>query len=98
MTAIGVSDNALRIKIWTALIPQGTISLPFNKERQIHLVAMLVIKWLHYRSKAGWSFSNMASMIRMNLFTYRDMIEWLNKPNATPPLIPEPEQLRLALR
>ena len=79
-TFIGVSENALRIQIWTALI------------------AMLVIKWLHYRSKAGWSFSNMASMIRMNLFTYRDMIEWLNKPNATPPLIPEPEQLRLALR
>jgi len=39
-----------------------------------------------------------AGGIRMNLFTYRDMIEWLNKPYATPPLIPEPEQLRLALR
>jgi hypothetical protein len=59
MTAIGVSDNALRIKIWTALIPQGTISLPFLTERQIHLVALLVIKWLHHRSKVGWSFSNM---------------------------------------
>lgn len=44
------------------------------------------------------SFSNMASMIRMNLFTYRDLDEWLNEPYATPPLIPEPEQLRLALR
>ncbi len=79
-TFIGVSENALRIQIWTALI------------------ALLVIKWLHYLSKAGWSFSNMAVMIRMNLFTYRDMIEWLNEPYATPPLIPEPEQLRLALR
>ena len=79
-TFIGVSENALRIQIWTALI------------------AMLVIKWLHYRSKAGWSFSNMASMIRMNLFTYRDLNKWLNEPYATPPLKPEPEQLRLALR
>ncbi len=79
-TFIGVSENALRIQIWTALI------------------AMLVIKWLHHRSKVGWSFSNMASMIRMNLFTYRDLDEWLNEPYATPPLIPEPEQLRLALR
>jgi len=39
-TFIGVSENALRIQIWTALI------------------ALLVIKWLHYLSKAGWSFSN----------------------------------------
>jgi hypothetical protein len=79
-TFIGVSENALRIQIWTALI------------------ALLVIKWLHHRSKVGWSFSNMAVMLRLNLFTYRDLDEWLNEPYATPPLIPEPEQLRLALR
>jgi len=36
--------------------------------------------------------------LRLNLFTYRDLDEWLNEPYATPPLIPEPEQLRLALR
>ena len=39
-----------------------------------------------------------AGGLRMNLFTYRDLNEWLNEPYATPPLIPEPEQLRLALR
>jgi hypothetical protein len=58
-TFIGVSENALRIQIWTALTPQGAISLPFLVEQQIHLVALLVIKWLHYRSKVDWSFSNM---------------------------------------
>ena len=27
------------------------------------LVALLVIKWLHHRSKAGWSFSNMVRLL-----------------------------------
>lgn len=97
-TFIGVSENALRIQIWTALTPQGTFSLPFTEERQIHLVALLVIKWLHYLSKAGWSLSNMAVMIRLNLFTHRNLKKWLDRPYATPPLIPEPEQMRLAFR
>lgn len=59
------------------------------------LIALVVIKWLHHLSKAGWSFSNMAVMTRLNLFTYRNLKAWLDEPYATPPLIPEPEQLRL---
>jgi IS4 transposase len=60
------------------------------------LLALVVLKWLHYLSKAGWSFSNMAVMTRLNLFTYRNLREWLDEPYATPPVIPEPEQLSLA--
>lgn len=74
---VGVSENALRIQIWTALI------------------AMLLLKWLHYLSKATWSFSVLASMLRLNLFTYRDLMEWLNDPMNTPPVVPLPEQLEL---
>jgi len=76
---VGVSENALRIQIWTALI------------------ALLLLKWLHHLSKAAWSFSVLASMLRMNLFTYRDLTDWLNDPMNTPPLIPLPEQLQLDL-
>ncbi len=61
------------------------------------LIAMLLLKWLHHLSKAGWSLSNMAAMLRMNLFTYRDLEEWLNNPLGTPPLQPAPIQLALAL-
>ena len=32
------------------------------------LIAMLLLKWLHHLSKAGWSLSNLASMLRLNLF------------------------------
>jgi len=78
-TFVGVSENALRIQIWTALI------------------AMLLLKWLHYLSKAAWSLSILASMLRMNLFTYRNLMDWLNDPMNTPPMLPLPEQLEFNL-
>lgn len=61
------------------------------------LLALLLLKWLHFLSSAGWSLSNLASLLRLNLFTYRDLRDWLNKPFDTPPLLPSPEQLLLAL-
>lgn len=60
------------------------------------LIALLLLKWLHHLSKANWSLSNLASMLRLNLFTYRDLTRWLDDPIGTPPLIPPPEQLTLA--
>ncbi len=46
-------------------------------------------------SKAGWSFLNLASMLRLNLFPCRDLIEWLHHPFSTEPIVPRPEQLYL---
>jgi hypothetical protein len=61
------------------------------------LIAILLLKWLHHLSKAQWSFSNLASLLRMNLFTYRNLSRWLENPFGTPPLVPQAEQLTLAL-
>lgn len=61
------------------------------------LIAMLLLKWMHYLSKAKWSFSNLASMLRLNLFTYRDLTQWLHEPFLTEPIVPQPEQLQLAI-
>ena len=61
------------------------------------LIAILLLKWLHHLPKAKWSLSNLASMLRMNLFTYRDLTAWLDNPFGTPPLLPESQQLTLAL-
>jgi len=61
------------------------------------LLALLLLKWLHHLSSAGWSLSNLASMLRLNLFTYRDLREWLDRPLETPPLMPTPQQLSLPL-
>lgn len=59
------------------------------------LIALLLLKWLHYLSKARWSLSNLASLLRLNLFTYRDLTTWLHNPFGTPPIRPEPQQQML---
>ncbi|MGD0547401.1 MAG: hypothetical protein ABR991_06180, partial [Terracidiphilus sp.] len=61
------------------------------------LIAMLLLKWLHHLSKANWSLSYLATMLRLNLFTYRDLRDWLHNPFDTPPILPAAEQLQLAL-
>jgi hypothetical protein len=61
------------------------------------LIALLLLKWLHFLSKARWSLSNLASLLRLNLFTYRSLLEWLNDPLNTPPVIPDSVQLKLPM-
>jgi hypothetical protein len=61
------------------------------------LIAILLLKWLHHLSKAKWSLSNLASMLRPNLFTYRDLRKGLDNPFETPPLLPTSQQLTPAL-
>lgn len=61
------------------------------------LIALLLLRWLHYLSQAGWSFSNLASMLRLNLFTYRNLRDWLDDPFQTPPEVTAPEQFQLEL-
>jgi hypothetical protein len=43
------------------------------------------------------SLSVLASMLRMNLITYRDLMDWLDDPMNTPPMLPLPEQLEFDL-
>ena len=51
----------------------------------------------HHLSKAKWSLSNLASMLRHNLFTYRDLTAWLDNPFGTPPQLLDSQQLTLGL-
>lgn len=59
------------------------------------LIAILVLKYLKFRSTFNWSLSNLVAMLRYNLFTYRDLWEWINKPFEIPPIVPDAEQLSL---
>jgi hypothetical protein len=61
------------------------------------LIAMLILKYLQLKATFPWSISNLVALLRMNLFTYRDLWRWLNEPYGVPPLDPTYEQLRLAL-
>jgi Transposase DDE domain/Domain of unknown function (DUF4372) len=59
------------------------------------LIAMLMIKYLQFKARYAWSFSNLVYFLRMNLFVYRDLWDWLNHPFADPPPIDDFLQLNL---
>ncbi|MDX9787892.1 MAG: IS4 family transposase [Desulfobacterales bacterium] len=56
------------------------------------LIAMLLIKLLQFKSKFNWSLSNLVAFLRWNLFTYRDLWEWIDNPFDVLPITPEPVQ------
>ncbi|CAO0820401.1 hypothetical protein DFAR_1540052 [Desulfarculales bacterium] len=49
-------------------------------------VALLLLRWLHHLSLTGWSLSNLAAMLRLNLFTHRELRAWLQHTPITPRL------------
>ena len=49
------------------------------------LIAILLLRYLQLLSRFGWSMSNLVALLRMNLFTHRDLMAWLDQPFATPP-------------
>jgi hypothetical protein len=49
------------------------------------LICMLLLRYLQLKSQFGWSMSNLVALLRMNLFTHRDLMAWLNEPFAVPP-------------
>jgi hypothetical protein len=57
------------------------------------LIAMLILRFLQLRSQFHWSLSNLVALLRMNLFTHRDLWAWLNHPFQIDPVPYEPEQL-----
>jgi hypothetical protein len=61
------------------------------------LIAMLLLRYLQMVAQFAWSLSNLVALLRMNLFTHRDLWAWLNRPYETPPTFYEPEQLELGL-
>jgi hypothetical protein len=49
------------------------------------LIAMLILRYLQLKSKFAWSLSTLVALLRMNLFTYRDLWAWLDHPLGVPP-------------
>ena len=49
------------------------------------LIAVLVVRYLQFRSQFRWAVSNLVALLRWNLFSYRNLWEWLNRPFDTPP-------------
>jgi IS4 transposase len=59
------------------------------------LIAVLVIRYLQFRSTFKWAVSNLVALLRWSLFTYRNLWEWLNRPFDTPPNAARQLQLNL---
>jgi hypothetical protein len=51
------------------------------------LIAMLVLKYLQLKSQFSWSLSNLAALLRQQLFFYRDLYVWLDDPFLAPPAL-----------
>jgi IS4 transposase len=56
------------------------------------LSAMLLIKFLQFKSSFSWSLSNLVASLSWNLFTYRDLWQWIDKPFDTIPIVPKSVQ------
>jgi hypothetical protein len=57
------------------------------------VIAMLLVRYLQVKSQFHWSFSNLMYFLRMNLFVYRDLWEWLHHPFVPPDPVQQPSQL-----
>ena len=61
------------------------------------LIAMLILKYLQLKARFAWSLSNLVALLRMNLFTHRDLWAWLDRPFEGPPAVLVTTQGELAL-
>ena len=56
------------------------------------LITMLMLRFMQLKATWCWSMSNLVALLRMNLFTHRDLRAWLDNPFAVPPDPPGPQQ------
>jgi hypothetical protein len=60
------------------------------------LIAIVLLRYLQLRSTWKWGLSNLAALLRYQLFVYRDLWAWINQP-FQPPVDLDSPQLTLAL-
>ena len=80
----------LRIKTFVGTSPNALMIQIWTA-----LIAVLILKYLKFRSLFQWSLSNLVALLRYNLFTYRDLWAWMNQPFEPPPITQMYEQLTL---
>jgi hypothetical protein len=65
----------------------GTSANALKTQVWAALIAILVVKYLQMRATFGWSLSNLVTLLRQQLFVYRDLYAWLNDPYQAPPAL-----------
>jgi len=56
------------------------------------LIAILLVKYLQFKSTFVWSLSNLVAFLRWNLFSYRNLWDWIDSPFEVLPIIPKSVQ------
>jgi len=69
----------LRIKTFV-----GTSSNALQIQLWTALIAILILKYLQFQARWGWSLSNLVALLRFNLFSHRDLWSWLHDPFSSP--------------
>lgn len=82
----------LRIKTFV-----GTSANAVHIQIWTALIAILLLKYLQFKSRCAWALSHLVALLRWNLFSYRDLWAWLEHPLSTPPQLPPDPQLSLEL-
>jgi len=62
----------------------GTSANALHTQIWTALIALLLLKYLQFRARFGWSLSHLVALLRMNLFVYRDLWAWVHHPFAPP--------------
>lgn len=76
----------LRIKTFV-----GTSSNALHIQIWTALIAILMLRYLQLKASFRWSMSNLVALLRFNLFSYRDLWQWLHHPFDIPDLLPDPQ-------
>lgn len=82
----------LRVKTFV-----GTSANALHTQIWTALIALLLLKYLQFKARFGWSLSNLAALLRMHLLVYRDLWSWLDEPFTPPAALPGPVQGLLPL-
>ena len=70
----------LKIKTFVGTTPNALMAQIWTA-----LTAVLLLKFLRFKSQLTWAFSNLVALIRWNLFTHRNLWAWLDDPAAGRP-------------
>jgi len=71
----------------------GTTANALKTQIWTALIAMLLIKILHMRSRFAWHLSNFVVLLRQQLFVYRDLWKWIDEPFQAPEQTTPPQML-----
>ena len=69
----------------------GTTANALKTQIWTALLAIPLLRYLQFRSRCNLPLCRLVALLRLNLFTYRDLWDWLNNPFESPPRLPDPQ-------